>query len=207
MNDEAFDEAIENVEPVSDAEGGPSTSSGQAGSESTSDVGGARMSSADIRMEYIDHETSIKSVSYIYYLSAGLGVVMAVVAAIVNKGDKELIDRIFGAMLMSALPVFQAWVGMELRELKRWARVAGGILSGLGCLSIPIGTVIHGYVLYLLFGKKGAEVFSPSYQKVIAETPGVKGKTSVMIWVCMGLTVLLSIIGMLIVIFFNPPVR
>jgi len=192
MNDDAFDESIEPAVPVSEVE----------------DCGtGAKMSSEEIRRVYIDHETSIKSVSYLYYLGSVFVVIMAVTSAIVNKGEKPLMDRISTAMLMSGIAVFQAWVGMELRTLKRWARVAAGILSGIGLLSIPIGTIINGYILYLLFGKKGAEVFSPGYQMVIAETPGVKGKTSVMVWVVMGLMVLLCIIGILVVIFVKQPVR
>ena len=191
MSDEVFGESIEDVIPSSDVEDGR--------------VMSEKMSSEEIRKTYIDHETTIKSVSYLYYLGAGVLIMTSVTAAILNRGDKPFGDRISGVMLMVGIALFEVWVGMDLFSLKRWARVAAGILSGLGLLSIPIGTIIHGYVLYLLFGKKGAEVFSPSYQKIIAETPGVKGKTSVMMWVCMGLMVLLCIIGMLFIIFVKPP--
>jgi hypothetical protein len=191
MSEEVFGEPIEEVQPASGAE--------------DSRVMAEKMSSEDIRKEYIDHETSVRSISYLYYLGAVFLVVTSVAGAILNRGDKPLDERIHRVMLMAGIAVFEAWVGMDISSLKRWARIAAGILSGLGLLGIPIGTIINGYILYLLFGKKGAEVFSPSYQRIIAETPDVKGKMSVMIRVCMGLVVLQFVIGMLIIIFLKLP--
>jgi hypothetical protein len=47
------------------------------------------------------------------------------------------------------------------------------VLSGIGLLGFPIGTLINGYILYLFLSKKGRTVFAPEYQEVIEATPHV----------------------------------
>jgi len=53
-------------------------------------------------------------------------------------------------------------------------------------IGFPIGTLIHGYILYLYWGTKGRKVFSPEYKQIIAGTPHVKYKTSIIIWILLG---------------------
>jgi hypothetical protein len=57
------------------------------------------------------------------------------------------------------------------------------------------------YILYLLFSKKGATVFSEEYQRVIAATPEIKYRTSIVIWILLALLLLLIGVGLLAVFF------
>jgi F0F1-type ATP synthase membrane subunit c/vacuolar-type H+-ATPase subunit K len=100
-------------------------------------------------------------------------------------------------ILMLGLAAFFFVTGIGIRKLKPWARIASGILAGLGLLAIPIGTLINAYILWLLFSKKGATVFSDDYKRIIAETPHVRQKTSIVVWVLIGLVVALVLFGLI----------
>ena len=77
--------------------------------------------------------------------------------------------------------------------LAPWGRIIGAVLSGIGLLGFPIGTILNGYFLYLLLGEKGSTVFSERYKRVIADTPHVK-------YIPWASIVLLVILGLLIVV-------
>ena len=79
--------------------------------------------------------------------------------------------------------------------MKKSARVPTGILSGIGLLGFPLGTIINGYILYLVFSQKGTTVFSDEYHAVIAQTPHIKYRTSIVVWILVGLVLLLIAIG------------
>jgi hypothetical protein len=81
-------------------------------------------------------------------------------------------------------------VGIGVRGLKSWARIPAGILSSIGLLYLGLGTIVNAYILYLLFCQKGKTVFSDEYKRVIAETPHVKYRTSIVAWVVLGLLLL-----------------
>ena len=79
--------------------------------------------------------------------------------------------------------------------MKKWARIPTGILSGIGLLAFPIGTLINAYVLYLIFSAKGKMVFSDEYRAVIEQTPHIKYRTSIIVWIVLGLLLLLIAFG------------
>ena len=79
-----------------------------------------------------------------------------------------------------------------MRALRPWGRIVGCVLSGLGLLGFPIGTAINAYILYLFLSKKGRTVFAPEYQAVIAATPDVKYRTSILVWIFLALLVALA---------------
>ncbi len=95
------------------------------------------------------------------------------------------------------LGFFQGIVGVGLRRLRGWTKIPVGVLSGLGLLSFPIGTLINGYILYLVFSEKGSRVFSPEYQEIIRQTPHIKYQTSIIVKILAG--ILLFVIAMIIV--------
>ena len=68
----------------------------------------------------------------------------------------------------------------------------------LGLLSFPVGTIINGYILYLLFSKKGERVFSADYQAIVDATPHIKYKTSIIVWIF--LVLLLLMIGAAVIV-------
>ena len=71
-------------------------------------------------------------------------------------------------------------------------RVPVAILSGIGLLNFPIGTLINAYILYLVFSAKGQYVLSRPYAEIIRQTPHVRYRSSAL------LIVLLIIIGLIV---------
>ena len=144
-----------------------------------------------VRREHINHEASIKAVGVLYYLGGLLLTIGAFtgMAGAPNAGGALVIA------LVGALGLAQFFAGWGVRAFRPWGRILGCILSGIGLLGFPIGTLINGYILYLFLSKKGRTIFSPEYQDVIAATPHVKYKTSIIVWIFLALILALVVIG------------
>jgi len=150
----------------------------------------SRTTAADeIRNRYLKHEASVKSVGLLYYMG-GIGLFIMGIISMVVDGRSSDASPWIGAVLLG-LSLIQFWVGTGLRRLKRWARLPSGILSGIGLLGFPMGTLVNAYILYLIFSKKGKMVFSDEYRAVIEQTPHIKYRTSILLWILLGLVLLI----------------
>ena len=150
-----------------------------------------------VRRAHISTEASIKSVGILYYLG-GCALVIASIVTIWSFAKAEGIGNLgeqVSSGIFLALGIVQFIVGAAIRKFKPWSKIAIGILSGIGLLGFPIGTLINGYILILTFGKKGRMVFSQPYQEIIAATPHVKYKTSKVVWIVLGLVIAVIAIG------------
>jgi hypothetical protein len=101
-------------------------------------------------------------------------------------------------LLLLGLGFAQGFIGFGLNKLKSWARISAALFAGVGLLAFPIGTLINGYILYLLLSAKGKMVFSDEYREIIEQTPEIKYKTSKVLWFFLFL--LLGLIGLGIVV-------
>lgn len=149
-----------------------------------------------IREEHIKHEASLRSVGMLYYIGAFfiiIGGIRVIAGTAVSVGsDSGNTSFMIGmVMVYLVLGVLFALIGRGFRQLRRWVRIPGGILSVLGLIQIPIGTIINSYVLYLMFSGKGNVVFSPEYQEIREAIPEVKYKTSMIVWVFLVILVVL----------------
>jgi hypothetical protein len=149
-----------------------------------------------IRREHIKHEASVKSIGTLYFLGAIAVLLMAAVSVLAGTAASIIMG-----ILLVALAGGQVFVAFGLNKLKRWARIPTGVISGLGLLAFPLGTVINGYILYLIFSRKGTMVFSDEYQQVIAETPHIKYRTSIVVWIVLGLVLLLIAMGLFMAVY------
>lgn len=143
-----------------------------------------------VRKEHIGHEASIKSVGILYYLGA-LGLLIAGIAQFGTFSDSSFGFSIGIAAFFIGLGALYFWIGSGLRKLKRSIKNVAGVFSVLGLINFPVGTIINGYILYLLYSKKGTMVFSDKYQNIIDATPHIKYKTSIVIWIILALLLLL----------------
>ncbi len=94
------------------------------------------------------------------YISLGFSVMLTVlsmrdVRVLIRQFDAPLGVILALIFVLLALPFllsfFQIWFGRSLAANKRWAtRVVGFIWCSVGLLSFPIGTIIHGYTLWVL---------------------------------------------------------
>lgn len=134
-----------------------------------------------IRKEYINHETNVKSIGTLYFLG-GLIFIMVFLVMLTSDESRfgKMKDQLQLTVIGGALVVLLFGLGFGLRNLKRWVRIPTILLAAIGLLGFPIGTIINAYILYLVGGKKGQMVFSEEYQQVIAATPHVKYKSSLL---------------------------
>lgn len=156
-------------------------------------VGGA---SDQIRQEHINHEASIRSVGFLY-LVGSVFTCLASVSMMFGPGAGGLSGTfaVSLGLIYFALFTFFLVFGIGIRKLKPWARTGSIVLSCIGLLGIPIGTLINGYILYLLLSKKGKTIFSEDYKRVVAETPHIKYKTSIIVWVFLAILLLLILVA------------
>jgi len=74
-----------------------------------------------------------------------------------------------GAALVSFLLVLSLpglITGIGLLQRRPWARIAGIVISIIGMMFIPFGTVIGVYGLWVLFSKETERLFAPPTQTV-----------------------------------------
>ncbi len=163
----------------------------------------------EIRQEHIKHEASIKSVGTLYLIGgvlmvlSGFGMMAGAAAGSSGGGDfgPEAAGFMIGMTIFYlVIGVLMVFLAFGIRKLKSWVRIPVTILSGLGLLNIPIGTLINGYILYLVWSKKGKMVFSDEYKQVIEATPHIKYKTSIIVWIILIIMVLL-LVGALVAAF------
>jgi len=153
-----------------------------------------------IRREHLNHEASVKSIGLLYWLGGIFGCLVGVAYAIgglvnvVNPNTIGIgITFLVLGVIVTCFAVLQIMVAIAIRKLKPWSRIAATVISCIGLLGFPIGTLISAYFLYLLQSSKGTVVFSDHYQEVIAATPHIRYRTSIVVWVLLGL--LVGIIG------------
>jgi hypothetical protein len=153
----------------------------------------------EIRNKFINHEASVKSIGFLYYLSGCIGGFSGVSLL----GRPAGIDSFFVVVGIAVLGISLAFIiaGRGLRRLQPWSRIAGIILSVLGMASFPVGTFVNGYFLYLLASSKSQFVFSDQYKRVMEATPHIKYKTSIIIWILLGLLLFLFSVGIVASIF------
>lgn len=137
---------------------------------------------AEIRRSHLNHEASVKSVGFLYCLG-GLAIFAGGVFSLIGGAGSQETEAIATGAVLVLLGALQFYCGLGIRRLKRWTRIPVGILSGLGLLAFPLGTLINAYILYLVFSAKGRMVLSDEYKQVIADTPEIKYKTSILVWV------------------------
>lgn len=153
-----------------------------------------------IRKKYISHEASVKSIGTLYMLGAALGglasivyLVMAVAMMTQPNQVPAAVGMLTAFAFAVAMTVLYVFMAKGLWDLKPWARIVAAVLSGIGLIGFPIGTLISAYFLYLLLSAKGVMVFSDQYKEVIKATPHIKYKTSALVWILLGLLLLIVV--------------
>ena len=65
-----------------------------------------------------------------------------------------------GFLLVTSLP--SVIIGIGLLRLRPWSRIAGIVLSIIGLMMIPFGTIVGVYGLWVLFSRDTERLFMPS---------------------------------------------
>jgi uncharacterized membrane-anchored protein len=149
-----------------------------------------------IRRAHLTHETNVRSFGSLWVLGAVLqwpGAIAMIALGIANQHERNSV--VTGIILLIVSGVF-GWSGWLLRRLDRRARVPATAISVIGLLGFPIGSAFSGLMLYLLHSKKGKMVFSEEYRAIVARTPHIKHKTSILVWIFLGLLLALAFVGL-----------
>jgi hypothetical protein len=142
-----------------------------------------------IRRANLNHEASIRSIGTLYYLTAS-GVALGGLGAIAQAWTGRW--SLGGAAILVVLGLLAAvffLLGRGLRTLRRGARVPTIVLAVLGLVGFPLGTLINGYILWLMLSKKGQFILTPEYAAIVEATPQVKYRMSILVWIFLGLIV------------------
>ncbi len=141
-----------------------------------------------LRQEHIKHEASIQSAGLLYVLGGLFGASAAVFGflAVPKTDGASLLFPLF----MVGFSGLWLYVGVSLRKLKPWTRIPAALLAVLGLFNIGLGTLISAYILWLVLSKKGRFILSPEYAAIVAATPHIKYRTSIIVWILLGLIVL-----------------
>ena len=76
------------------------------------------------------------------------------------------IGSVIGAVIVGALSAFCVAAGFGLLNGKPWARIAVIVLSVLGLFNFPLGTILGGYSLWVLFNDETKRTFGATGQVV-----------------------------------------
>lgn len=155
---------------------------------------GASADAEAVRQAHISTEASIRSMGLLYYFACAGCVFMAAVM-LSDAASGMPIGMGMAAFVLALVAVFGA-MGHGLRSLRPWVRIPAIVLSVVGLLGFPFGTLLNGYFLYLLLCAKGQHVFMPEYAAIIPLTPHVRNRSPLVVRVL----VLLIIVGIVAVV-------
>lgn len=154
-----------------------------------------------IRRQHVSHEASLKSFGFLFYLGGIFTFAAPFIFGMLSgefSWDFGFLDITLMAVFV-AIGGFYLATGYLLRSLTPAGRVCGTILAVLLAVAqVPIGTLIFGYLLYLLWSQKSKMIFSQQYKHIIAVTPHVKSRTSPLVILIL-LLILLAVIVFLLV--------
>ena len=151
-----------------------------------------------LRKPLLATEASIKGIGTLFIIGSVIVMITALSAgaSIFELEDTNSSDAGIATVIIAVLgsiAVFQLITGIYLRKFKPWARICAIILSVISLLNIPVGTLIGIWFLVTLCGSKGSTVFTPRYQQAIRETPHLKYRTPMWIWILLGVLVLIFV--------------
>jgi len=152
---------------------------------------GAGSPAEAVRQEHIAHEASIKSAGTLFMLG-GVLASFAALSVLVSgaAGAMESLGVLAIGVMLAFLSASSVVVGCGIRMLRAWARTPAIVLAAIGLLGFPIGTLINAYILWLLASRKGRMVLSTEYAAIVEATPHVRYRTSIVVWIALGLIVL-----------------
>ncbi len=141
-----------------------------------------------IREEHISHEASVRSIGVLYYIGAAVLLFTSLfqIFLMIQRPDGDIVVI---TVIFLGLSALYFWMGSAMRALKAKVRHVAGVFAVIGLLGFPLGTLINGYILYLLYSKKGQMVFSEEYQEIRQATPHIKYKTSMIVWLLLILVI------------------
>jgi hypothetical protein len=142
----------------------------------------------------------VRGIAQLYFsisLLLGLTTILSTAVLFFPETSEPRPNLVLPIAFQFGAAMFHFCLGYGMRHLKRWARTASIVVAVIGLFVVPVGTFVGLYLRYVLLGEKGKMVFSPIYKEIIAETPGVKYRTPVLLWIFLAfaIAVFFALIG------------
>lgn len=159
-----------------------------------------------IREAHIGHERQLKSIGLLFGLGAAM-LLLALLALLLPGDDggpgnaRQMAGVVGGGLIIGLFAAAAGALAYGYRTLAPWVKYVGTPVSMLGLLAIPMGTLVHAYILYLVWCEKGRRVLAPDYAAIIRATPQVRYKRTVGDWIALALLVLL-VVGLAAMLLF-----
>jgi hypothetical protein len=173
-----------------------------------------------IRKSHLSHEANIQSFGCLYTLGGIMGILIGIFyigigifvmaggenlpgsarSADVNPMVAGIMTTLIGVVFL-AIAVAQLFAGRSMQTLNPSGKILAIIISAIGLLGFPCGTIISGYLLYLLLSAKGEMVFSSAYKEVMQATPHIRYRTSIIVWIFLFLLIGVILLGIIAAIF------
>ena len=176
-----------------------------------------------IRKSHLSHEANIQGFGCLYTLGGILGILGAIsyvgigifvmAGGVVPKGLESMVFAAGGDQLVSgglttlvgviflAIAVAQLFAGRSMQTLNPSGKILAIVVAAIGMLQFPCGTLISGYLLYLLVSAKGRTVYSSAYKEVMQATPHIRYRTSIIVWIFLFILIGVILLGVLAAIF------
>ena len=176
-----------------------------------------------IRKSHLSHEANIQGFGCLYTLGGILGIlgaifyvgigILVMAGGVVPKGLESMVFGAGGDQLVSgglttlvgvvflAIAVAQLFAGRSMQTLNPSGKILAIVVAAIGMLQFPCGTLISGYLLYLLVSAKGRTVFSSAYKEVMQATPHIRYRTSIIVWIFLFILIGVILLGVLAAIF------
>jgi hypothetical protein len=169
-----------------------------------------------IRTSHLSHEANLQSIGCLYILGGilglfiglfycGTGISMATNMIPQRPGRAPVDFMVPGLMLVGlgvvvlGLSCFQLYAGRTMQTLNAKGKIPAIIVSAIGLLAFPCGTLISAVALYLLLSPKGEMIYSPQYKEIVQATPHIRYKTSIIVWILLFLLLGLIALGIIAV--------
>jgi hypothetical protein len=127
-----------------------------------------RPDAQQIRDNYRKAENRVKSLSALF-IALPLPILVIVVGILANA-NASVTDYLFALAYFGLFYLPSATTGIGLFFLKPWGRICGIILSIVGLLGFPIGTIIYGISLFILCSSNARYVVSQEYRHIVNNT-------------------------------------
>ena len=174
-----------------------------------------------IRKSHLNHEANIQGFGCLYMLGGIMGILVGFFyiglgfffmaggeppqgtapGANVNPMVSGIFTTLIGVVVL-AIGLAQLFAGRSMQTLNPSGKILAIIVAAIGMLLIPVfGTVISGYLLYLLVSAKGEMIFSSGYKEIIDATPHIRYRTSIIVWIFLFLLIGVILLGIVAAIF------